>query len=40
MPDGTQYDYLQNTILDCQEFALEEFEIPLNCWQTAPSVII
>jgi hypothetical protein len=38
MGDGTQYDYLQNTILDCQEFALEEFAIPLSCWQAAPSI--
>ena len=40
MPDGTQYDYLQNTLLDCQEFALEELSIPLNRWQNAPSVFV
>jgi hypothetical protein len=31
MNDGTQYDYLQTTILDCQEFALEEFGVPIAC---------
>nr|GFD37808.1 hypothetical protein [Tanacetum cinerariifolium] len=38
LADGTHYDYLQNSVLDCQEFALEEFGIPLNCWQEASSV--
>jgi hypothetical protein len=40
MSDGTQYDYLQNSIMDCQEFALEEFSIPLSCWQAAASVFL
>jgi len=40
LADGTQYDYLQKSVLDCQEFALEEFGIPLNCWQKAPSALL
>lgn len=28
-----EYDYGQNTIQDCKEFALEEFKIPLNAWR-------
>ena len=38
LPDGSQYDELQNSLLHCQEIALEEYGIPLNCWQVAPSV--
>lgn len=37
LPGGVQYDYLQNTLLDCQEFALEAFGIPTNSWQKAAS---
>jgi len=36
MSDGTQYDELQNSLVDCQEDALEEYGIPLDCWQAAP----
>jgi hypothetical protein len=32
-PDGEIEDYLQNSVLICQKFALEEFELPLHCWQ-------
>jgi hypothetical protein len=39
LPDGAQYDYLQNTLLDCQEFALEEFGIPVHCWQNAAHLV-
>lgn len=37
LPDGVQHDYLQNTLLDCQKFALEEFGIPTSSWQNAAS---
>jgi len=30
--DGRQFDYLQNSIVDCQEFALEEFNVPILNW--------
>ena len=26
------YDYLQNSIKDCMEFAAEEFGVPINSW--------
>lgn len=26
-------DYLQNTILECKEFALELFNVPMDIWQ-------
>jgi hypothetical protein len=38
LPDGTSYDELQDTVLDCLENAAEDYGIPLNCWQAAPSV--
>lgn len=27
------YDTLQDTLKDCQEFALEEFDVPLSSWE-------
>jgi hypothetical protein len=38
LPDGTSFDELQDSIAMCQEDALEEYGIPLHCWQAAPSV--
>jgi hypothetical protein len=26
------YDYLQNSIKDCMEFAVEQFGVPINSW--------
>ncbi len=40
LPDGTQYDYLQNSVLDCQEFALEECGVPMDHWRASASVFI
>jgi hypothetical protein len=38
LPDGTSYDELQDSLAICQENALEEYGIPLNYWQAAPSI--
>lgn len=27
-----EYDYLQNSIKDCMEFAVEQFGVPINSW--------
>jgi hypothetical protein len=40
LTEEIHYDYLQHSIIDCQEFALEEFDIPLNRWQAAPSILV
>ena len=31
------HDYLQNTILDCKEFAFEEFKVPMDSWMEIQS---
>jgi len=32
------YDYLQDSIEMCKEFALEEFSVPLDSWSTTPKL--
>lgn len=31
------YDYLQDSIEDCMEFAVEEFGVPINSWNEIAS---
>jgi hypothetical protein len=35
--DKCIYDYLQDSVEMCKEFALEDFNVPLNSWEVLPS---
>ncbi|OUJ71358.1 hypothetical protein BXP70_21605 [Hymenobacter crusticola] len=37
---STVWDDLQNSILDCQEIALEDFGVPLDAWRPIKSIFV
>jgi hypothetical protein len=36
----TEFDYLQDSMQECQEFAFEDYGVPLDAWRPLPPFIL